>query len=84
MAQKCHITDSKLPFKCLDTPTNLALKVINHDVKNYISSLHKAAILAYAPLKVVQIYFDTATYDEIGRDVKVIGEETFILQKPTN
>ena len=33
-----------------------------------------AAILEPAPLKLVQIYFDTATYDEIERDVKVTLE----------
>ena len=33
-----------------------------------------AATLEYAPLMLVQIYFDTATYDEIERDVKVTLE----------
>ena len=28
----------------------------------------------YAPLELVQIYFDTATYDKIERDVKVTLE----------
>ena len=28
-------------------------------------------MLEHAPLKAVYIYFDTATYDEIERDVKV-------------
>ena len=38
--------------------------------------LHKspAATLEYTPLKLVQIYFDTATYDVIERDVKVTLE----------
>ena len=27
--------------------------------------------MEYAPLQVIQIYFDTATFDEIERDVKV-------------
>ena len=31
-------------------------------------------VLEYAPLQLVQIYFDTATYDEIERDVKVTLE----------
>ena len=30
--------------------------------------------IEYAPLQLVQIYFDTATYDEIERDVKVTLE----------
>ena len=34
-----------------------------------------AATLEHAPLEVVYIYFDTATYDEIERDEKVM--ETF-------
>ena len=29
-------------------------------------------MLEHAPLKAVYIYFDTATYDEIERDVKVM------------
>ena len=29
-------------------------------------------MLDHAPLEAVYIYFDTATYDEIERDVKVI------------
>ena len=31
-----------------------------------------ATILEHAPLKAVYIYFDTATYDEIKRDEKVL------------
>ena len=38
-----------------------------------------AAILAPAPLQVVEIYFDTATYDEIERDVKVSLEASLGL-----
>ena len=30
-----------------------------------------AAMIEHAPLQSVYIYFDTATYDEIERDVKV-------------
>ena len=30
-----------------------------------------AGTIEYAPLQLIQIYFDTATYDEIERDVKV-------------
>ena len=30
-----------------------------------------ASMLEHAPLETVQIYFDTATYDEIERDEKV-------------
>ena len=33
-----------------------------------------AATIQYAPLKLFHIYFDTATYDEIERDVKVTLE----------
>ena len=32
------------------------------------------ATVEHAPLKLVQIFFDTATYDEIERDVKVTLE----------
>ena len=40
-------------------------------------------MIEHAPLQSVYIYFDTATYDEIERDVKVIlrawgGEETYV------
>ena len=52
-------------------------------MKAKLSSLYKAAILPFAHLNVVQIYFDTATYDEIGRDVKVIGEWDFQSSKAT-
>ena len=38
--------------------------------------LFSAATLEHAPLEVVYIYFDTATYDEIERDEKVM--ETFL------
>ena len=31
-----------------------------------------ASVLEHAPLEAVYIYFDTATYDEIERDEKVI------------
>ena len=33
-----------------------------------------ATTIDYAPLKLIQIYLDTATYDEIERDVKVTLE----------
>ena len=33
-----------------------------------------AATIVPAPLKLIQIYFDTATYDEVERDVKVTLE----------
>ena len=33
----------------------------------------------FAPLQLVQIYFDTATYDEIERDVKVTLEAQLAL-----
>ena len=33
-----------------------------------------ASTIEPAPLKLIQIYFDTATYDEIERDVKVTLE----------
>ena len=36
--------------------------------------IFSAATIERAPLKLVQIYFDTATYDEIERDVKVTLE----------
>ena len=36
--------------------------------------IFSAATIEFAPLQLVQIYFDTATYDEIERDVKVTLE----------
>ena len=30
-----------------------------------------ASTIEYAPVKIVQIYFNTATYDEIKKDVKI-------------
>ena len=38
------------------------------------SKFSLAATLEPAPLKLIQIYFDTATYDKIDRDVKVTLE----------
>ena len=37
------------------------------------SSSHcfSATLIEHAPLEAIYIYFDTATYDEIERDVKV-------------
>ena len=37
----------------------------------YRADLFPATTLVHAPLEAVYIYFDTATYDEIERDVKV-------------
>ena len=34
--------------------------------------MNPASVLDHAPLEAVHIYFDTATYDEIERDEKVI------------
>ena len=34
--------------------------------------MNSAGEIGFAPLQVVQIYFDTATFDEIEKDVKVI------------
>ena len=39
-----------------------------------LTSSSPAATLDYSPLKLVQIYLDTATYDEIERDIKVTLE----------
>ena len=36
----------------------------------YLPYLFPAYEQPYGPLQLVQIYFDTATFDEIGRDVK--------------
>ena len=36
--------------------------------------LYSASTIKYAPLKLIEIYFDTATYDKIDRDVKVTLE----------
>ena len=36
------------------------------------SSIFSATMLEHAPLEAVYIYFDTATYDEIESDVKVM------------
>ena len=37
-----------------------------------VNMVVSASVLAHAPLKAVYIYFDTATYDEIERDEKVM------------
>ena len=34
--------------------------------------MYSATLLEHAPLEAVYIYFDTATYDEIKRDEKVL------------
>ena len=36
--------------------------------------LFPASVLEHAPLEAVFIFFDTATYDEIERDVKVVSK----------
>ena len=36
--------------------------------------MNSAGEIGFAPLQVVQIYFDTATFDEIEKDVKVTME----------
>ena len=33
-----------------------------------------AAVIEYAPMQLVQIYFNSATYDEVEKDVKVTLE----------
>ena len=35
-------------------------------------------MMEHAPLQSVFIYFDTATYDEIERDVKVVFKATYV------
>ena len=42
--------------------------------KKYINFLVLVKIIEHAPLEAVYIYFGTATYDEIERDVKVTLE----------
>ena len=37
-----------------------------------------AVTLKHAPLEAVYVYFDTATYDEIERDEKVMLETFFV------
>ena len=41
--------------------------------------LFPATTLEHAPLEAVYIYFDTATYDEIERDEKVVLESTIMI-----
>ena len=38
-----------------------------------------AALIEHAPIKSVYIYFDTATFDEIERDVKVTLKAALVL-----
>ena len=54
-------------------PNHLTLGMITKSEKNVILYC-SAKKVEFAPLKLVQIYFDTATYDEIKRDVKVTLE----------
>ena len=50
----------------------------NISISSYIviqlckSNSHPAAVIEHTPLQSVYIYFDTATYDQIERDIKVI------------
>ena len=41
--------------------------------------MYSATLLEHAPLEAVYIYFDTATYDEIERDVKVTFDFPFTV-----
>ena len=43
----------------------ISSEILNHN------NIFPASVLEHAPLEAVNIYFDTATYDEIERDVKV-------------
>ena len=46
-------------------------KILVIVLKRKLTFLSLDSTIAYAPLKLIQIYFDTATYDEIERDVKM-------------
>ena len=41
--------------------------------------LFPATTLEHAPLEAVYIYFDTATYDEIERDEKVVSDNNDLI-----
>ena len=41
---------------------------------NICSICSPGSTIEYAPVQIIQIYFDTATYDEIEQDVKVTLE----------
>ena len=41
--------------------------------------LFSGTTLEHAPLEAMYIYFDTATYDEIERDEKVVLESTIMI-----
>ena len=41
--------------------------------------MYSVTLLEHAPLEAVYIYFDTATYDEIERDVKVTFDFSFAV-----
>ena len=45
--------------------------VSEHFVLKNLTGEFPAAMIEHPPLEAVYIYFDTATYDEIERDVKV-------------
>ena len=55
------------PFLCL----NKLSKCV--DIFQSLNIVHGSDSSVESTLQVVQIYFDTATYDEIERDVKVIS-----------
>ena len=38
----------------------------------YQNNIFSVREIGFSPMQVVQIYFDTATFDEIEKDVKVI------------
>ena len=69
---------------CNATEANVdKLKMLQEEYDNYKRSFAenlvfdqntKVANLSFAPLQVVQIYFDTATYDKIEKDEKVTLE----------
>ena len=51
---------------------NLVLKQLSD--RNY-GTWYETVLLPYHPLQAVQIYFSTATYDEIGNDASVTFED---------
>ena len=52
-------------------PKNVKPKWVSSSQNKLTHILIPAAVIEHAPLEAVYIFFDTATYDQIEKDVKV-------------
>ena len=69
---------AKGPGSPSDLNTSLIASKFNTGMSH--APLLTASVITPGELQVVQIYFDTSTFDEIERDVKVTIEQNIFMQ----